>query len=165
MRKWVRTVGAITTLAMVMVITSATAASAAGAVQISGSTTGGGPCGSPPAGFGTVDYVIPVAGDLAGCIYGHITVSRSHPSGTYQEVADEIFVGSWGDLEGTFELNENYTAKFGADTPAGYFFGRCEHPIVASSGTNEFEGVSGRLDFKDDPATGTAAYTGHLRFG
>lgn len=93
-----------------------------------------------------------------------ITLSRAHPSGTYQEVADEIFVGSWGDLDGTFELNENYTAKFRADTPAGYFFGRCEHPIVAGSGTNDFQGVSGRLDFKDDPETGTAAYTGHLRF-
>jgi hypothetical protein len=163
MRKWQRTAGAI--IGVAMVIATASMVTAAEADQVSGSTVGGGPCDSPPAGFGTVDYVIPVAGDLAGCIYGHITLSRAHPGGTYQEVADEIFVGSWGDLEGTFQLQENYTAKFGADTPAGFFFGRCKHPIVTGSGTDDFEGVSGRLDFKDDPATGTAAYTGHLRFG
>ncbi len=148
----------------VLFIGPAGIASAGGATQISG-TTGDFGCDAPPAGFASVDYFIPIVGDLQGCIYGHVTRSREHPSGTYQEVADEVFVGSWGDREGSFEMTEVFTAKFGADTLTGGFFGRCKHPIVAGSGTGDFEGVTGRLDFKDDVDAGTADYQGHLRFG
>ena len=43
-------------------------------------------------------------------------------------------------------------------------FGRCQHPIVAGSGTGVFEGVTGRLDFKDDIAAGNFPYRGHFKF-
>ncbi len=155
---------ALAAAAAVLVLAPAGVAGAGGATQISG-TTNDNVCDSPPDGFGTVDYVIPITGDLDGCVYGSVTSSREHPSGTYQEVADEVFVGSWNGEEGTFEMTENFTAKYGADTLTGAYFGRCKHPIVTGSGTGVFEGVSGRLDFKDDVDAGTADYRGHLRFG
>lgn len=139
-------------------------AGAAGASQVSGSIAGE-PCDSPPADFSPYDYSFPVNGDLDGCVYGVITSSRFHEgSGTYQEVADEIFVGTYGNLEGSFEMTENYTAKVGADNVTGLYFARCKHPIKTGSGTGDFDGVTGRLDFKDDTVAGTTTYTGHLRF-
>ena len=152
-----------------MLLVGATPAGANGATQVSGATSGEIECPGPPEGFGTADYVIPIDGDLTGCIYGVITEARCHPGGTYQEVADEIFVKD-GDPSSTFELTEFYTAKFDFGEPCdfgtieGQQFGRCKHPIVSGSGTGEYEGVSGRLDFKDDVDAGTATYTGHLRY-
>jgi hypothetical protein len=155
---WLALAGA----AAVLAVTPAGVASAGGVTQISGET-GDVACDNPP--IASPDYVLPLVGDLNGCVYGYITSAREHPSGTYQEVADEIFVGSWGDLQGTWEMTENFTAKYGADTVSGAFFGRCKHPIVTGSGTGDFEGISGRLDFKDDVDAGSAAYRGHLRLG
>jgi hypothetical protein len=40
--------------------------------------------------------------------------------------------------------------------------GRCEHPIVAGSGTGGFEGATGRIDFKDDVVAGEFLYRGHI---
>ena len=145
-------------------------AAAAGATQVSGSTTAE-ECTAPPAGFEasqdpSTGYAFAVDGDLEGCLYGVITVARFHEGGmTYQERADEIFVRS-ADPDDTFRMTESYTAKLDPDnTTTGLFFARCKHPIVAGSGTGAFEGVSGRLDFKDDVVAGAADYTGHLRFG
>lgn len=146
----------------------ASPATAGGATQIAG-TIDGDPCTSPPEGFEasqTPDgYAFPIAGDLDGCVYGVITTARFHEgSGTYQERADEIFVSS-EDSADTFRMVENYTAKVDPDNDVtGLFFARCQHPIVTGSGTGEFEGVSGRLDFKDDTVNGTTEYKGHLRY-
>lgn len=107
-------------------------------------------------------YALLLTGDLEGCIYGLVTSARSHPSGTYQQVADEIFVGSWGALSGTFELTEFFTAKFDTET-GDQIWGRCQHPITKGSGTDDFDGVSGRLDFKDDVDLEIANYRGHLK--
>lgn len=44
--------------------------------------------------------------------------------------------------------------------------GRCQHPLVAGSGTGGFAGATGRVDFKDiigDPIT--YVYRGHIRVG
>jgi len=107
------------------------------------------------------DYAFAIQGDLDGCVYGFITKALFHEgSGTYQEWADEVFIGSWGDLEGTFELTEFYTAKF--TESFDLVFARCKHPIKTGTGTGDFEGITGRLDFKDDVSTGIAYYTGHL---
>ncbi len=58
-------------------------------------------------------------------------------------------------------MTEFFTAKF---TETGdQVFGRCQHPLVDGSGTGDFEGISGRLDFKDDVEAGTVDYRGHLR--
>lgn len=159
-------------IALVMALLSATAllalvtpASAAGSVQVSGigvpGAPGDGPCDHPD--HLEADYAIAMTGDLEGCVYGYITLARyQESSGTYQEVADEVFVGSWGDASGSFEMTENFTAKYDPDT-GDQIFGRCKHPIVAGSGTGDFTGATGRLDFKDDVAAGTAAYKGHIK--
>jgi hypothetical protein len=46
---------------------------------------------------------------------------------------------------------------------AGAIFERCQHPIVEGSGTGIYEGVSGRLDFRNDVEAGNYPYKGHLR--
>ena len=112
---------------------------------------------------GGADYALAMTGDLEGCIYGYITSFGYHEnSGTYQERADEVFIGSWGDVEGSFSLTENFTGKFDPVT-GDQIHGRCQHPINAGSGTEGFDGVSGRLDFKDDVDAGIAVYRGHLK--
>ncbi len=112
------------------------------------------------------DYVIPVNGDLVGCIYGDITEVKELPQARiYMEVADETFVGNYGSLSGTFELVEDFIIKFDKNgTPV---WARCHHPIVANSGTGDFAGVTGRLDFSDDfsnPDAPVTTYKGHLKF-
>jgi len=152
----------LATVALTLGLASET--SAGGATQISGSINGP-DCVTPPEGFEPFDYAFPIDGDLVGCVYGVITSARFHEgSGTYQERADEIFVSSEG-LDDTFRMTENYTAKLDPDNDVtGLFFARCKHPIVSGSGTGVFEGVSGRLDFKDDTVNGTTVYKGHLRY-
>ena len=57
-----------------------------------------------------------------------------------------------------------FESKWDPDVSSGVEVrGRCQHPIVEGSGTGGFEGVSGRLDFKDiigDPVT--YVYRGHI---
>lgn len=126
-------------------------------------TPGDGQCDDAPR--PDVDYALALTGDLEGCIYGYITsVHYQETSGTYQERAHEVFVGTWGDLTGTFDMVENFSGKFDPVT-GEQLFGRCKHPIVAGSGTGDFEGVTGRLDFTDDVDAGNAPYRGHLNLG
>ncbi len=129
--------------------------SASGATQVGGTITGS-DCDAIAS-----DYAFRIDGSLEGCVYGTITSSRSHPSGTYQEVADEIFIGTYNGEPGTFAMTEFYTEK---RVDGVLVFARCKHPIVTGSGTGVFEGVSGRLDFKDDVVAGTSEYKGHLSF-
>ena len=145
------TIASATSLALF----SAPVSAGNGATQVAGQTDSA-VCDAPPAGFeGSQDpstgYAFHISGDLTGCMYGVITDARFHPSGTYQEVADEIFVSDV-DSGDTFQMVERYTAKF--DTADfSLFFARCKHPIVSGSGAGAFEGVSGRLAFKDDVET------------
>lgn len=114
---------------------------------------------------GAYEYYIPMAGDLEGCIYGYNVVGRELPSGVYHEVADETFVGTYQGRYGTFDLTEDFIIKF--DRNGVPQWARCHHPIVRGSGTGDFEGVSGRLDFQDDfsdPANPITTYKGHLKF-
>lgn len=153
----------ITAASAVGLLGAAPASAGDGATQIGGQTDFA-ECSDPPTGYEasqTPDgYAFHINGDLEGCLYGVITDFRFHPSGTYQEIADEIFVSD-ADSADTFEMTELYTAKFNPDFSLE--FARCKHPIVEGSGTGEFEGVSGRLDFKDDVDTGIAVYKGHLK--
>ena len=143
-------------------------AGAAGSVRVSGVGTPSlglsEACNDSPYADTSADvhYVIDMAGDLEGCIYGSVTSFRfNEGSGTYLEIADETFVGTYGDNEGTFELTELFTGKF--DAEGNQIWGRCKHPIVRGSGTGDFAGVTGRLDFKDDVSTGTADYKGSIK--
>jgi hypothetical protein len=139
---------------------------AVGATQISGIGyfAESGDC-TDPEGEGS-DFAIDMTGDLDGCHYVFVATSECSPSGTYRETGTEIYVSGGSDeVAGTFSTTYRFTAKFeDCPTLVGEIFGRCQHPIVAGSGTEEYEGVTGRLDFKDDIAAGNFPYRGHLRW-
>ncbi|HMQ34061.1 MAG TPA: hypothetical protein PKD53_25230 [Chloroflexaceae bacterium] len=111
------------------------------------------------------DFAMVVTGDLEGGLYTQVASAECSPSGTYRERGRETFVGTYNGQEGGFQTTFLFTSKWedceNLDTE---IFGRCQHPIVAGSGREVFEGVSGRLDFKDDIAAGNFPYRGHLRW-
>lgn len=166
------TILTLTTLAAVALIgvvwTAPSPALAEGATQISGVAFFDDPLLDPPCddpeGVGA-DYALVMTGDLEGCLYTDVKTAKSSPSGTYRETGTELFVGSYLDESGTFETTYRFEAKYeDVANLSGEIFGRCQHPIVEGSGTGIFEGVSGRLDFKDEVETGTFFYRGHLRY-
>jgi len=156
-------------LAMVALISVAlmvpAPALAEGATQISGLglAPGAGECDGPE-GQGA-DFATKMTGDLVGCIYVYVETAQCSPSGTYHETGTETFSGSYNGEEGTFRTTYRFTAKCkDCSNLVEEVIGRCQHPITAGSGEGVFEGVSGRLDFKDDIAAGNFPYRGHLLF-
>ena len=137
--------------------------------QISGvavfDTTG--ECSSPPTGY--EDFTQVMTGSLAGCWYTNIETQKDNgaPSGVYIESGEEIFVGSLnGGPAGTFSTTYKFESKWDPDVSTGSeVHGRCQHPIVAGSGTGGFEGATGRVDFKDEVTTGQFFYRGHIKLG
>ena len=126
------------------------------------------PSGPPPAPCpdepSYPDYsAIVMSGSLVGCWYTKILTSKQTPSGVYLESGEELFVGSLnGGPEGTFTTTYKFEAKLNPD--GSEIRGRCQHKIVADSGTGGFADASGRVDFKDiiDGATVTYEYRGHI---
>lgn len=112
-------------------------------------------------------YAIRMTGDLEGCLYAFIDDFECSPSGTYREVGREYFVGTYQGESGEFWTTYKFEAKY-EDCDGGplgaEIFGRCQHPIVAGSGTGVFNGVTGQLNFKDDIEAGNFPYRGRLRF-
>ena len=109
------------------------------------------------------DFALLLSGDLVGCLYVKVESSDCSPSGTYREEGSELFVGTYNGEDGTFQTNYKFEAKFeDCEGLVAEIFGRCQHPIVNGSGTGVFEGVKGRLDFKDDIEAGDFPYRGHL---
>ena len=107
------------------------------------------------------DFALILTGDLEGCLYVFVESAAFTPSGTYLETGTEIFVGA----DGTFETAYRFEGKY--EDPVnlvGEIFGRCQHIILEGSGTGGFEGVSGRIDFKDDIEAGDFPYRGHLQY-
>jgi hypothetical protein len=145
---------------LALMLATASPAFAGGATQISGvaffDTRGA--CDDPE-GVGA-DYALIMTGDLDGCLYEFIVPQKTTPSGIYLETGTELFVASDG--SGTFETTYRFEAKY--DLAGGEIFGRCQHPIVEGSGTGIYEGVSGRIDMKDDIEAGNFPYRGHLRW-
>jgi hypothetical protein len=125
----------------------------------------GGTCPAGPAGYTFVPPIV-MTGDLEGCWYTKIVTAKDNgsPSGIYQERGEEIFVGTLnGGATGSFATTYKFTSKWDPNVSTGSeVHGRCQHPIVAGSGTGAFAGVTGRVDFKDDVATGCFLYRGHL---
>lgn len=114
-------------------------------------------------------YAVKMTGDLQGCLYVFIDEFGCSPSGTYRESGREYFVGTYQGKTGTFRTDYKFEAKFEGcaenGAPLGAeIFGRCQHPIAKGSGTGDFEGVTGQLNFKDDVEAGNFPYTGHLQF-
>ena len=160
------TILALTALAVValisVVLTVPSPAHAAGATQISGTGffAAPGECTDLVS-----DLVLKMTGDLEGCHYTFVETAVCSPSGTYRETGTEIFVGEYNGQAGTFETTYLFTAKLKdfCDLTTE-IFGRCQHPIIAGTGTGGFAGVTGRFDIKDDLVAGNFPYTGHLRW-
>jgi hypothetical protein len=158
------TILTLTTLAVVafisVVSTAPSPASAGGATQISGVGffDEDDLCDSGNMG---ADFALIMTGDLEGCLYTFVETAETSPSGTYRETGTELFVDSDG--AGAFETTYRFEAKYeDVANLSGEQFGRCQHPIVEGSGTGIFDGVTGRIDFKDDVEAGTFPYRGHL---
>jgi hypothetical protein len=114
-------------------------------------------------------FVIKMTGDFKGCLYAFVDDFECSPSGTYREEGREYFVGTYKGKSGTFWTGYKFEGKYEGCAENGAalgaeIFGRCQHPIVEGSGTGVFEGVAGRLDFKDDIEARNFPYRGHLQF-
>jgi hypothetical protein len=113
---------------------------------------------------GFTDYPpILLDGDLEGCWYTNAEPGVLTPGGVYLESGEETFIGSLnGGPAGTFTTTYKFEAKLAAD--GSEIWGRCQHPIVEGSGTGGFEGLRGRVNFKDivTPAEVTYEYRGHI---
>jgi hypothetical protein len=115
-------------------------------------------------------YAVKMTGDLEGCLYVFIDDFNCSPSGTYRETGREYFVGTYKEEgSGTFWTTYKFEAKYEGCAENGAalgaeILGRCQHPIVKGSGDGIFEGVTGRLDLKDDIEAGNFPYRGHLKF-
>jgi len=157
---------ALAVMALVSIVFTVTSpALAGGATQISGvgSYAAGGEC-EDPEGAGS-DFALKMEGDLEGCHYVFVETYECSPSGTYRERGTEIFVGEYNGIYGTFGTTYLFTAKLGdCDDLSTEIWGRCQHPIVAGSGTGLFDDVTGRFDIKDDIEAGNFPYRGHLRW-
>ena len=137
----------------------------AGVTQISGIGYFAGPAEcNDPQGQGS-DYDLIMTGDLEGCHYVFVETARCSAGGTYNETGTETFVGLYNGAPGAFETTYRFTAKYtDCANLVGEIVGRCQHPIVAGSGEGVFQGVTGRLDFKDDIQMGNFPYRGHFRW-
>ena len=127
------------------------------------------------------DFAALMTEDLDGCLYAVVDVENTQCINTgnggsiYHERGTETFVGTYNnEVSGTFGTTYLFTSKWSGPCDGGFptgeeISGRCQHPIVANSGTDGFAGVTGRLDFKDvivpgDPGATTFPYRGHLQF-
>ena len=114
-------------------------------------------------------FAITLTGDLVGCDYFFVEEFECSPSGTYREIGRELFIGTYKGQAGTFRTTYKFEGKYEGCAADGSYIGaeilgRCQHPLVEGSGTGVFEGVTGRLDFKDDIDAGNYPYRGHLRW-
>jgi hypothetical protein len=103
-----------------------------------------------------------MAGGLVGCWYTDtFEVVQTTPSGFYQERGTETFIGCLSDETtcGTFSTTYKFTAKYAVD--GSEIRGHCEHPIA--SGTGDFAGITGQVNFKDNVETGEFLYEGHIK--
>ena len=140
------------------------AVQAAGAVQISGIGYFASPDECTQTESLGATYAVLMTGDLVGCHYVFVTSSHCSPSGTYVEEGNEYFVSATNPND-TFRTRYKFEAKYAdCSNLTGEIVGRCQHPIIAGSGRGIFEGVTGRLDFKDDVAVGNFPYRGHLLY-
>ncbi len=114
-------------------------------------------------------FALTMTGDIEGCLYIFVDSYTCRPSGVYYEEGRELFVGTYGGETGSFWTTYKFEAKYEGCAEDGSYlgleiFGRCQHPIVKGSGEGVFEGVSGRLDMKDDIEAGNYPYRGHFKF-
>jgi hypothetical protein len=165
----------ITVLAALVVATTTFGAGRAEAasVRLSGVAvydSSGTPCPlAPPVGYEDFTSMYPpivFTGSLEGCLYIKVDAFKDNgaPSGVYLEQGREVFVGSLnGGPDGLFTTTYKFESKWDPDVTTGRELkGRCQHPIVAGSGTGGFAGATGRFDFKDVISDGSILYRGHI---
>ncbi len=136
-----------------------------GATQISGTGfyAGPGECNDPQGEGSTYDLIM--TGELEGCHYVFVETGICSAGGAYRETGTETFVGVYNGTSGTFRTTYLFTGRYtDCANLTGEIVGRCQHPIVAGSGEGVFEGVTGRLDLKDDIENGNFPYRGHFRW-
>jgi hypothetical protein len=167
--KWLRIMIVAAVMISITFIGAVAPARAEGAIQIAGigypDITG--ECNDAE-GSGA-DFATILDGDLVGCQYVFVESYDCSPGGTYREEGTEVYVidGPFG--QGTFSTTYFFRGKFEGCSPGGGFVGAeimgfCQHPIVAGSGSGDYEGVTGRLHFQDDVVAGNYPYTGHLKW-
>ena len=167
MRQKVRWLVVSITLALGMLGTFSVPAHAA-MYQLAGRAfldTAGDVC--PPAPKGYQDFPpIVMTGSLEGCWYTNVEDWKQLSSGVYLETGKEVFFGTLnGGAKGSFRTTYRFESKWDPDAATGTeIHGRCQHPLVAGSGTGAFAGATGRVDFKDLVETGDLVYRGHIRF-
>ncbi len=161
-------------------VLAAPAANAAAAEQVIGTAVPypAAPETCDPAAAGEeTEYILAMSagsGSLVGCVYGVVDNFRASPGGQYLERSTETFIGCLGDRCGSFQLDATITSRWINGEPfAGgeQVNGRCQHKVIRGSGTGDFAGVEGRIDFKDileRDADGnvigvTYDYKGHLK--
>ena len=124
-------------------------------------------CGAAKLG---ADYAVTMTGDLEGCWYAYID-EYSCNNGDYLEKGHELFVGTYKGKSGSFRTTYDFQAKYEGCNPDGTYAGaelsgQCQHYIVKGSGTGDFTGITGRIDFVDrvtaDPID--YPYVGYLKF-
>jgi hypothetical protein len=116
-----------------------------------------------PEGAGS-DYAISMVGDLRGCLYAFIATSFCSPNGAYRETGSEVFV-SHNEQQGTFQTTYIFVARYAdCENFVGEIMGHCYHPLVAGSGTDDFEGVTGVIRFWDDVVVGNFPYHGKISY-
>lgn len=107
----------------------------------------------------------PAVSEMTGSLEGAWTDTtqvpdiRFHPSGVVQVRGTEEFDGCMGLVCG--ELFFEYHAEIRLNSAFELVRGRCWHRVTGGSGG--FEGASGVLTFKDDPANGCSEYKGHIK--
>lgn len=167
-----------TTLIAVLVCVSAALAHSStvrvAGIQASLDTTAGAPgdpCAAADPETGQASVLSnAMAGSLFGCWYTDtFNLINSTPSGVIYATGSEHFVGCLDvrrkgdcaktDRTGTFAMTYGFLAQFDPVT-GSEIWGGCQHKIV--SGTGGFAGATGRIDFKDNVATGTSSYWGHV---
>jgi hypothetical protein len=110
-----------------------------------------------------------MTGSLIGCWYTDtFNLVQSKPDGEILAIGSEHFLGcldadhnggcSRRDPRGTLAFIYAFEGKF--DSAGKEIRGQCQHPIV--SGTGDFKGARGRIDFTDNVAIGNSAYQGKI---
>ena len=126
-----------------------------------------GDCGNESPNGQIADFSNKLSGDLTGCLYVFVDTFECGPGGIYVETGTETFVGEYNGESGTFWTTYVFLAKFESCTDGeleGQISGGCYHPIIPGSGTEGFDGVTGRLVFIDDIEEGNFPYAGNLDF-
>jgi hypothetical protein len=110
-----------------------------------------------------------MAGSLIGCWYTDTFEQvKSSPNGEILAIGTEHFVGcidvnrdkrcSHRDPQGILAIIYAFEGQF--DKNGKEIRGGCQHPIL--SGTGDFKGARGRLNFTDNVANGTSDYLGRI---